>query len=443
MGKQQYINICIRLLLFLINGIGVYIAFTYEFFLSGWGLSLFLILQVFLFIDYIKLLFMDIEKSIDCLLYNDYSNTIITRKRKNSLHNKTAKLLEKHRKQSLIETSDKLIFTNIIESLSIGVLILKKDEDSTITVFQQNTAFLNFLKIPKYMNWNLLQPKLNALTPFIHPNKWQSQKHTISLQVNNQEENFFLKTSYTQTAASEYLILTLETIQQLIEKKEKESWYKLMNVMSHEIINTITPISSLAENLGILIQEPPIDDDTIDELSQGLKIINKRSTHLNAFVNTYRKLTELPQPNKAHMDLSKLVSHTLNLFYSEFKELNIQTSSGINRSYFIYADKTQIEQVLINLISNSIHALEGVNLPQIDIKIHREHNRVFLKVSDNGHGISDEIKSNIFIPYFTTRKDGSGIGLTLSKTILNAHNSFIVLDNHPNLTTFSISFPSL
>lgn len=443
MGKQHYINIGIRLILFLANGIGVFMAFYSGYHLSGWGLSIFLCLQLFLFVDYLKLQFMDIEKSIDCLLYNDYSNTISAHKRKNSLHNKTALLLEKHRKQALEESSDKLIFTTIVESLSIGVLILKKDENNQITVFQQNTAFIEFLKIPKYMNWDLLQPKIQALLPFIHPESWTSQKHTITLQVNEQEENFFLKTSHTQTASSEYLVLTLETIQQLIEKKEKESWYKLMNVMSHEIINTITPISSLAENLGVLLQDSPIDEDTTEELAHGLKIINKRSTHLNTFVNTYRKLTELPQPKMARLQLDELVKHTIGLYAVEFKEKQITASFTYTEPCIIYADKAQIEQVLINLISNSIHALVETKHPKINLHLHKENNRVFLKISDNGQGIPDDIKSNIFIPYFTTRKDGSGIGLTLSKHILNAHNGFIVLDNNQELTTFTISFPTI
>lgn len=443
MGKQHYINICIRLFLFLLNGLGIVLAFQNQFLLSGWGLSLFLCLQIFLFIDYLNGQFLDIEKSIDCLLYDDFSNTIPEHKKKYTLHRKMSKLLDIYRKKNLQETSDKLIFTNIIESLSIGVLILKKDENNIVEVFQQNSAFLNILHIPKYMNWELLQPKLQALDPFINPNTWESRKHTVSLHIKNQEENFFLKTSYTQTASFEYLILTLETIQQLIEKKEKESWYKLMNVMSHEIINTITPISSLAENLGLLIQEPTLDADTISELSQGLKIINKRSTHLNNFVNTYRKLTELPQPQKANMNLTELVNHTLKLLDSELKENDISYTFQADQSYYIYADKSQIEQVLINLLSNAVNALNQTAQPKISLCIYQEGHRIFLEISDNGHGISDEIKANIFIPYFTTRKDGSGIGLTLSKNILNAHNSFLILDSEAADTTFKISFPSI
>lgn len=443
MGKNQILQLCIRFLFFLINGICILLCFQNGYILSGWGFILFLTLQFFLCIDYLNAQFMDVEKSIDCLLYDDYSNIVSTKKKKNTLLNKTALLLETHRKRSLQETSDKLIFSNIIESLSIGVLILKKDNGGKIDVFQQNSAFLEFVKIPKYMHWNLLQPKLKALDAFINPTDWRSQKHTVSLQINTQEENFFLKTSHTQTASSEYLIVTLETIQQLIEKKEKESWYKLMNVMSHEIINTITPISSLAENLGSLIQDTPIDLDTLSELSHGLQIINKRSSHLTTFVNTYRKLTELPLPKKSQIHLNELVKQTIDLLTVEFKEKQINCSFSAIDSHSIYADKGQIEQVLINLLSNSINALTQTIHPQITLFLYQENNRIFLKVEDNGHGISDEIKGNIFIPYFTTRKDGSGIGLTLSKHILNAHQSFIILDRHSKNTTFTISFPSL
>ncbi len=219
------------------------------------------------------------------------------------MHNKTALLLEKQRKKSLLKTSEALILTNIIESLSIGILILRKSSDEEIEIFQINNAFTSFLKIPKFYNWNLLQEKIGNLTRFI--SNWESVKHTITLDVNENKEDFFLKTSVTQTNQYEYLIVSLETIQQLIDKKEKEAWFKLMNVMSHEIINTITPISSLAENLDSLLQEE-IDDETFVEISQGLKIIKRRSYHLTSFVDTYRKLAELPLPQKEKITLSML-----------------------------------------------------------------------------------------------------------------------------------------
>ncbi|QNM86576.1 HAMP domain-containing histidine kinase [Polaribacter pectinis] len=438
MGKPQYIQIVIRLILLIINGVIIVFSFKKGFIVNTIGFSLFLLFQFFLFTEYLKKLFTDIEKSIDCLLFDDYSNTISAEKRKNPLHNKTALLLEKHRKQSLSKTSEQLIFTNIIESLGIGILILKKDVNGEISVFQINKAFANFLKIPKFYNWNLLQTKIGELSTFIED--WKEIRNTISLKINDDKENFFLKTAVTQTNEFEYLVVSLETIQQLIDKKEKEAWYKLMNVMSHEIINTITPISSLAENLHSLLQEENTDEDTIDELSQGLSIIKRRSLHLTSFVDTYRKLAELPLPNKKEISLTDTIQNTLELYKQEFlvKKINLIFNSSDN--FIINADKNQIEQILINLISNCLYALAETEHPEIEIQLTEENNRLHLEISDNGIGISNEIKENIFVPYFTTRKNGSGIGLTLTKSIVEAHKGSIHFNSKNGKTAFIITF---
>lgn len=437
MGKPQYFQILIRLLFISING-GI-IVYTYQkdYLVNSFVLLLILGFQTFLLIDYIKKSFADIEKSIDCLLHDDYSNTISAEKRKNPLHNKTALLLEKHRKKSLIQTSESLILTNIIESLSIEVLILRKDTTEEIEVFQINKAFVDFLKIPKFYNWKLLQNKIGKLDHFI--TDWKTIKHTVTIDVNGNKESFFLKTSVTQTNQYEYLIISLETIQQLIDKKEKEAWFKLMNVMSHEIINTITPISSLAENLDSLLQEET-DEDVLDELSEGLKIIKKRSHHLTSFVDTYRKLAELPLPNKKPIDLNQVVNNTLALFQQKFSQSAISVSFKNDQVFTINADNQQIEQVIINLISNSLFALKNIDEPKIDIDITKENYRTVLTFTDNGIGIPDDIKNNVFIPYFTTRKDGSGIGLTLSKSIIEAHNGKIHFTSQNNKTSFVITF---
>lgn len=438
MGKPQFVKILIRILLLIANGILIFFTYLNEYSINAVGFSILFVFQLFLFFDYLKKLFADIEKSIDCLLHDDYSNTFSSKKRENPLHNKTALLLEKNRKKSLLKTSEALILTNIIESLSIGVLILRKDTNQHIEVFQINKAFTKFLKIPKFYNWNLLKGKLGSLTNFIA--KWQEIKHTITIDVNDIKESFFLKTSVTQTNQYEYLIISLETIQQLIDKKEKEAWYKLMNVMSHEIINTITPISSLAENLDSLLQENQTDEETIQELSQGLQIIKRRSYHLTSFVDTYRKLAELPLPQKMKVDLTKIIKNTLMLFQHEFSSKKISVKFDFSKEVIIDADKQQIEQVLINLLSNCLYALVGIENPKIIIKLYQENNRINLSVIDNGIGISNDIKDNIFIPYFTTRKDGSGIGLTLSKSIMEAHNGTIRFVSHIDETVFKLTF---
>ena len=212
-----------------------------------------------------------------------------------------------------------------------------------------------------------------------------------------------------------------------------------MNVMSHEIINTITPISSLAENLDSLLQEE-LDDETFVEISQGLKIIKRRSYHLTSFVDTYRKLAELPLPQKEKIDLINVIQNTLLLFEQEFSSKKIKIKFNNSTELYINADKQQIEQVIINLLSNCLYALVDIDNPQITITLLQDNNRVHLTISDNGMGVSKEIKDNIFIPYFTTRKDGSGIGLTLSKSIIGAHNGSIHFKSEKGKTDFIMTF---
>ncbi|AXG70403.1 sensor protein ZraS [Kordia sp. SMS9] len=439
MSKKIYIQLSIRILLIAVNAMLIFYFFQKGYVINGFGFTLLLIFQTFLCFDYLKKLFLDIEKTVDCLLNDDFSNKISVEKQQNILHAKTAKLQEKYRTQSQLFTSEQVIFTNIIESLTIGVLILRKDKNDEIEVFQLNKAFVDFFQIPKFYNWKLLQEKITPLVNIIDAKPWKRVKHTISLTVNEQLESFFLKTSVTHTSDYDYLMVTMETIQQLIDKKEKESWYKLMTVMSHEIINTITPISSLAENLDSLLQDEP-DEDTLSELSQGLKIIKKRSLHLNNFVNTYRQLSELPLPDKKEINFTETVQQTLDLFSQEFKEKNIQLHFQREENIQLLADKQQLEQVVINLISNCLYALKEASTPTITVNISQENNRVHLTVSDNGIGISQKIKNNIFVPYFTTRKDGSGIGLTLTKSIVEAHDGTIFFKSENGLTTFTLSF---
>lgn len=436
MGSTQYIQILIRVLFIISNGVIIFISYTKGYIINTIGFSLLLLFQVFLLLNYLKNIFSDIEKSLDCLLFEDYSNSISKKKRKIPIYDKTSLLLKKHRKLSLQKTSEELIFTNIIESLSIGLLILRKDAQNSIDIFQINTSFVDFLKIPKFYSWKLLENKIGPLRNYIL--KWERIKHTITLSINNEKETFFFKTSVTKTNEYEYLIITLETIQQLIDKKEKESWYKLMNVMSHEIINTITPISSLAENLDTLILDDELDKDSKDELSQGLKIIKKRSYHLTSFVDTYRKLAELPLPNKKEENLTSIVLSTLSLFEQELKQKKVTLLFNSDKSFLINADGKQIEQVIINLLSNSLYAIEHLENPKISIQISADNTRTNLSITDNGVGIPDEIKDNIFVPYFTTRKNGSGIGLTLSKSIIESHNGLIQFSSIPNRTIFTV-----
>ena len=436
MKKAYLIQIIIRILLIIINMVVVFFLFFNFFLIGTFGFSLVLILQFFLFINYFNAVINDIENSIDCLLFEDYSTKFSSNKKKNPLFKKIELLAEKQKKKNLLSSSEMIVFTNIIESLPFGMLIVRKDYLGIIEVFQINRLFAEYLNVPKYNRWNLLKKKIGQLQNFVV--EWKEIKQTITISINQKKESFFLKTSFTKTNSHEYLTISLETIQQLIDKKEKESWYKLMNVMSHEIINTITPISSLAENLSSLINDGK-PEETFDEVYTGLSIIKKRSEALTIFVDNYRKLAELPKTQKSNLNLTELIKNVLVLFDSDFKRKNIKIEFTSSDDYYLIADKSQIEQVMINLLSNAIHTVYKCKQKLITILIEQKECRTHIYVRDNGIGISNKIKDKIFIPYYTTRKDGAGIGLTLSKSIIEAHKGSIYFVSNNYFTEFQIT----
>ena len=211
-----------------------------------------------------------------------------------------------------------------------------------------------------------------------------------------------------------------------------------MNVMSHEIINTITLISSLAENLEGLLSDDISEIDYF-ELSKGLNIIKNRSNQLNVFVDNYRKLSELPLPNKSKTNLITIVNDVIYNCKQELGVIDV-TVKSINESVIVNIDQKQIEQVLLNLLINSIYALKDTLNPEITVEFKKDDKRTIVSIIDNGIGVPDKIKDNIFMPYYTTRKNGSGIGLTLSRSIMQVHNGKLLFNSNNNSTCFSLVF---
>ena len=172
MGRKQYIILIIRLCLLIGSGMVIFYSIQNHFVITSIGFVVLVVFQVYLLFEQIKTQFADIEKSIDCLLYDDYTNVLSAEKRKNVLHDKTALLYEKYRNQHLEQSSEQLIFDNIIESLSIGILILKRNPDQNIQIYKINKSFTEFLKIPKYHQWEILKDKIAPLTDVLDLKDW-------------------------------------------------------------------------------------------------------------------------------------------------------------------------------------------------------------------------------------------------------------------------------
>ena len=205
-----------------------------------------------------------------------------------------------------------------------------------------------------------------------------------------------------------------------MEANEIESWQKLIRVMGHEIMNSITPIISLSETLSTREVE-------YSRMQQGMQVIHKRSKGLLEFVENYRRITRIPAPVKEKVSLAELFNGIAELIPNDYISF-AQPAPQIS----IKADRTQMEQVLINIIKNAIEACAEVPYPQIQVKSSvSETGTVSITVSDNGPGILPNVLDKIFIPFFTTKENGSGIGLSLCKQIMHLHGGNITARSTP------------
>jgi two-component system nitrogen regulation sensor histidine kinase NtrY len=247
------------------------------------------------------------------------------------------------------------------------------------------------------------------------------------------------------------ILATIKNIQNVLEEQETEAWQKLIRVLTHEIMNSITPIASLSSTLENMLKDikkaqdekTGIDLETVDEIQQALQTINKRSNGLLHFVNTYRNLTRIPKPNFKISLVSELFTNIGRLMEKDFEEHTIKFSTSLEpASLEISMDEQLIEQVLINLIKNSIHALEGRENACIELRAYmNKRGRPTIQVYDNGSGILKDVVDKIFIPFFTTKPSGSGIGLSLSRQILKLHGGTITAQSVPDKeTAFTMTF---
>lgn len=225
-------------------------------------------------------------------------------------------------------------------------------------------------------------------------------------------------------------VVSMKNIRTVLENKETEAWQKLIRVLTHEIMNSMTPIVSLSELLkNNLYSGGTVDIDEKDDMQQAIDTIYRRSNGLLRFVENYRKVIGIPVPSLQPVSVSGLLDNIRQLMKTEIPGL---TAVPVPVHLQVIADKGQIEQVLINLVKNASEAMPEHSNPSIEISAGiNTDGRTFIQVSDNGPGIAPEVLERIFIPFFTTKPAGSGIGLSLSRQIMHMHKGSLTAISEP------------
>ncbi|MGE5400528.1 MAG: sensor histidine kinase [Ignavibacteriales bacterium] len=322
----------------------------------------------------------------------------------------------------------------------IGLGLISYQQDGKVELIN-NTA-KKLLRVNSLLNINSLQsynkPVYDKLCTI-----GAGEKELVKYAENNELNQLLLYATEFKRQDKMYKLVSIQNIQRELDEKEMEAWQKLISVLTHEIMNSITPISSLAQTIEGLLRNESFDEETLEDIKTGIYTIHKRSEGLIEFVNNYRTLTRIPVPDYSIVKISKLFRQVQKLLESKLSENNISFTCSVDPlSLELTIDEKLIEQVLLNLLINSIEAVKEKAVRSIELSaMMGENGQILIQVKDNGTGILEDVQDKIFIPFFTTKESGSGIGLSLARQIMRQHNGNIRVFSRPNeITVFTLIF---
>lgn len=329
-----------------------------------------------------------------------------------------------------------LYLQKILELVNIGLIAynLKTGE-----VLWTNESVRTILDLPSFKYVKFIASRKPELFKKIFENRY-SEPTSINLSINNTKSKILVSDTIFQMEKESFKLIIIQNIEDTLNQNESEAWKKLLSVMTHEIMNSIAPISSLAETLHNQVKYHLNNSQTnleIEDLDAGLASIKKRSQGLMKFARTYRSLNKITHLNLENVSVKDLFKNIQHLLAPSISNKNIDIEFRIEPPNLeINIDTYLIEQVLINLIINAVDACKGIPDGRVVVSAKRDlHQNTILKIKDNGSGIPEEIRENIFVPFFTTKKNGSGIGLSLSKQIIMLHKGKIQINSKEKIGT--------
>jgi two-component system nitrogen regulation sensor histidine kinase NtrY len=322
----------------------------------------------------------------------------------------------------------------ILENINLGVMLI--DDSGSIII--SNDKCLEMLEIPAFKKWQRVADRLPQLAKALGDFDFSGRKLWVRGESSSAEE-FYLDLQSIQMNGSDFHLLSIGTMRHALEEKEMEAWHRLIRILAHEVMNSVTPVVSLSETLLEMILKDrklkapsDLNEEDLTDMNEALKTIIRRSKGMLSFVEQYRRLSQLPAPDKSLVAIKDLFDDVLQLLKREATSKNINLYSRLEQNRLaVKADKKMIEQVLINLIKNAFLALEHQENPFVELSAELQHDGLVVCVRDNGEGIDPDLITQIFVPFFTTRKTGTGIGLSLSKNIMKLHQGDLKVQSVP------------
>ena len=420
MLKKPELRIAIRVLLLCI--VLYVVAFLW---IKGWHSYLWFVVPIAIYVLYdiykmLKKAQDEVTEFVESIHYRDFSRNFNVKQAPAELQslrqgfneiNSTFRVISKERELQY------QYLQQILELVDTGIISY---ESALGEVNWMNNSFKKMLSIPYLKTINSLQKRdehlYNAILS-IRPN----ETTVVTINRDNRQLKILLVATLFQVDDKTNKLIAFQNIHEALDENEALAWQKLLSVMTHEIMNSVAPISSLADTL-----KKRINFGEKEDLELGLETIKKRSEGLLKFAESYRNLNKVTKPNLTKILVRDIFENILTLMQPTFEKKNIELEVILKDPQLTAAlDVNLVEQVLINLLVNATEAVKDREIPKIIISAYTEHNKLLIKVADNGTGISLELLDKIFIPFFSTKKTGSGIGLSLCKQIMLLHKGTI------------------
>ncbi|MFC1475435.1 PAS domain-containing sensor histidine kinase [Candidatus Zixiibacteriota bacterium] len=408
------------------------------------------ILQIFLLIRYVENTNRRLARFLLSIRYSDFSQTFSAGMKGSSFEELTAafnEVISEFQKARAATAEQYRYLQTVVQHVGLGLLAF--DQHGEVDLM--NNAAKRLLQVANLENITSLRTFSPSLVESLRQIK-PGEKTLVKIENNGEMMQLAVYATEFRQQQRSITLVSMQNIESELAEQEMAAWQKLIRVLTHEIMNSVTPIASLASTVNTLIgkmdkpgeREPLLlDEESKNDIHQAAATIAKRSHGLLRFTDAFRNLSAIPQPHFQIFPITELFDRVAQLMNDQVKAAGVDLQIKVEpRSLELTADRELIEQVLINLILNAIHALGDTERKTIELGGRMDQRgRMIITVTDNGWGIPDEVKEKIFTPFFTTRKEGSGIGLNLARQIMRLHKGSISVQSAPHeKTVFTLRF---
>ena len=458
MIKRFTIQVTVRIFIIIIFCVLFSFFLVRNIWFSSAGVGVLIVLQVYFLIRYVNNTNYSLVKFLDALKTEDYSVYFSPSKKGDSfakVYDDFNLIIKIFKRNKIEKEAQYKYFKYILEHVNLGIISIRKEdlykEHSDSEILFLNRAACEILRQPQHKYWHRIAANIPWFVEEIK-SLADGGKSLVDFGDDVERKQLSLEVMEIQLLNAPYLIIAFQDIRSEIEQKEMEAWHNVIRVLAHEMLNSFTPVSSLASTIKSLTEsgngEPlareALEDEDIQDINMAANTIKKRSDGLLVFVKDYRTISNVPVPKLEPINVKKFLSEIQLLMSAPAQEAGVQIKLlAVPANAVVRMDTKLIEQVMINLINNSLHALNGTPDPLIKLSCIVEQDKTIILVTDNGKGIEEKIMNQIFIPFYTTKKNGSGIGLSLSKNILKKHGGNLLVSSQIGVnTTFSLIFKS-